>query len=153
MAFGPIGCLYFPEFQRFKDYLNLSKVVREIAQRNIERENSSSSSYDSFTNDLCHLGDGPFQPSDYTLHNTASESKEATTAPVSNLARRRTLKNRDYAQNSGLKPVKRVRQKEDLQVERQQLRRDLEKLARENYNLKRERDEARKKYKYCYKSY
>lgn len=57
--------------------------------------------------------------------------------------RRRTLKNRGYAQNSR---TKRVRQKEDLEVERQQLREDLEHLARENDNLKRERDEARKKY-------
>jgi len=57
--------------------------------------------------------------------------------------RRRTLKNRGYAQNSR---TKRVRQKEDLEVERQQLREDLEHLSRENDNLKRERDEARKKY-------
>ena len=57
--------------------------------------------------------------------------------------RRRTLKNRGYAQNSR---TKRVRQKEDLEVERQRLREDLDQLARENDNLKRERDEARKKY-------
>ncbi|KAJ7370491.1 hypothetical protein OS493_032057 [Desmophyllum pertusum] len=57
--------------------------------------------------------------------------------------RRRTLKNRGYAQNSR---TKRVRQKEDLEVERQQLREDLDHLARENDSLKRERDEARKKY-------
>ena len=57
--------------------------------------------------------------------------------------RRRTLKNRGYAQNSR---TKRVRQKEDLEEERQQLRFDLEQLAKENDNLKRERDEARKKY-------
>ena len=39
-----------------------------------------------------------------------------------------------------------MRQKEDSEVECQQLRRDLEKLASENDNLKRERDEVRKKY-------
>lgn len=57
--------------------------------------------------------------------------------------KRRTLKNRGYAQNSRLK---RVRQNEDLELERLQLHRDVEELARENDNLKRERDEARKKY-------
>jgi len=57
--------------------------------------------------------------------------------------RRRTLKNRGYAQNSR---TKRVQQKTDLEVERQRLREDLDQLARENDNLKRERDEARRKY-------
>ena len=57
--------------------------------------------------------------------------------------RRRTLKNRGYAQNSR---TKRVRQREDLEDERQQLRSELYSICKENEDLRRERDEARKKY-------
>lgn len=57
--------------------------------------------------------------------------------------RRRTLKNRGYAQNSR---TKRVRQREDLEDERQQLKSELDLICKENEDLKRERDEARKKY-------
>lgn len=57
--------------------------------------------------------------------------------------RRRTLKNRGYAQNSR---TKRVQQKEDLEDDRQKLRKELEQLSRENGELKRERDDAKKKY-------
>lgn len=57
--------------------------------------------------------------------------------------RRRTLKNRGYAQNSR---TKRVRQREDLEDERQQLKSELYNICKENEDLKRERDEARRKY-------
>lgn len=57
--------------------------------------------------------------------------------------RRRTLKNRGYAQNSR---TKRVRQREDLEDERQQLKSELDLICKENEDLKRERDEARRKY-------
>jgi chromosome segregation ATPase len=57
--------------------------------------------------------------------------------------RRRTLKNRGYAQNSR---TKRVRQREDLEDERQQLKSELDVICKENEDLKRERDDARKKY-------
>ncbi|XP_031561771.1 transcription factor MafK-like [Actinia tenebrosa] len=57
--------------------------------------------------------------------------------------RRRTLKNRGYAQNSR---TKRVRQREDLEGERQQLKSELDSICKENEDLKRERDEARRKY-------
>ena len=56
--------------------------------------------------------------------------------------RRRTLKNRGYNKDCR---KRRVRQKEDLEVERQELREKLQQLARENDNLKRERDEIREK--------
>ncbi|XP_020903854.2 transcription factor MafK [Exaiptasia diaphana] len=57
--------------------------------------------------------------------------------------RRRTLKNRGYAQNSR---TKRVRQREDLEDERQQLKNELYSICKENEDLRRERDEARRKY-------
>lgn len=57
--------------------------------------------------------------------------------------RRRTLKNRGYAQNSR---TKRVRQREDLEDERQQLKSELYNICKENEDLRRERDEARRKY-------
>lgn len=57
--------------------------------------------------------------------------------------RRRTLKNRGYAQNSR---TKRVRQREDLEDERQQLKNELYTICKENEDLRRERDEARRKY-------
>lgn len=57
--------------------------------------------------------------------------------------RRRTLKNRGYSRNSR---TKRLRQREDLEDERQQLNGELYSICKENDDLRRERDEARRKY-------
>ena len=57
--------------------------------------------------------------------------------------RRMMLKNRGYAKTCA---KKRARQKEDLEVETQWLRDELEQLTSEMDNVTRERDEAREKY-------